>query len=83
MAAKHFIVTDKKDGTRRLVQASNKAAALQHVIGDAFHCEVAKASDVISMLEGAEPVKVEIAEKSLRSKDVAQESEKNTDQQSQ
>ena len=68
MATKHFIVTDKKDGTKRLVQASSKAAALQHVIGDSFSCEPAKAADVIAMVQSDSNVQVEIAKEEPKGK---------------
>ena len=76
MATKHFIVTDKKDGTKRLVQASNKAAALQHVIGNTFTCEPAKASDVIEMVQGDAKVHIEVAQEEAKGRKKGKPDEK-------
>jgi len=46
---KHFIVSSKS-GAKRLVLAKGKSAALAHVIGSDYSCEVAKITDVVDML---------------------------------
>jgi hypothetical protein len=46
MAERIYIVTDKRIGTKRMVQACSQYKAIRHVASDTFTVDVASALDV-------------------------------------
>jgi len=58
---KHFIVTNK-NGDKRLIQAKNKNAALAHVIGSEYTCELAKTTDVVDMFTNGAQLEIAMDE---------------------
>lgn len=54
-----YLVRNSDTGEERLVRAQNAARALAHIVRTSYSAEVANQEQLVSLLTGIEPVKVE------------------------